>query len=53
MDSIARLIRPCRSAAWRLGLLNDPTKAAARAVERLLDSRGRELFQASGVPGLD
>ena len=52
MDSIARLMRPCRSAAWRLGLLTDPTKAAARAVERLLDSRGRELFRSSCVPGL-
>jgi len=47
-----RAIRGVRRAAWRAGLLANPTRRAARAVERLLATRGRELFLASGVPGL-
>ena len=52
MAVLFRMIRGVRRAASRLGLLADRTRTAARAVERLLDSSGRDLFLASGVPGL-
>jgi len=46
------LARSLRRVAWKAGLIADPTASAARHVERVLDTRGRELFAQSGVPGL-
>ena len=52
MAGWTRWTRPLRSAAWRVGLLRDPTRAAARAIERWLDDTGQATFVRSGVPGL-
>ena len=48
----AGLARSFRRAAWRAGLIADRTRSAARHVERVLDTHGRESFERSGVPGL-
>ncbi len=52
MSVRSELARSVRRAAWRVGLISDRTDAAARRVERVLDTTGRELFATSGVPGL-
>lgn len=52
MPRALRWSRPFRAAAWRIGLLRDPTRAAARSVERYLDGEGAAQFRESGVPGL-
>ncbi len=52
MPFALRWTRPFRAAARRLGLLRDPTRAAARSVERYLDGEGTAAFARSGVPGL-
>jgi CubicO group peptidase (beta-lactamase class C family) len=46
------LMRMGRRAGWKAGLVPDRTRSTARLVERLLDARGRALFEESGVPGL-
>ncbi len=52
MSAWTRLERFCRRASWKAGLAPDRTKWAARRIERVLDTHGRELFEASGVPGM-
>lgn len=52
MPVLFRAIRGVRLAARQAGLVADPTRRAARAVERLLATRGRDRFLETGVPGL-
>ena len=46
------LLWMCRRAGWKAGLVSDRTRSAASHVEHVLDTRGRGVFEESGVPGL-
>jgi CubicO group peptidase (beta-lactamase class C family) len=52
MSSRSRWLRPFRVAASRVGLVRDPTRAPARAMERWLDAHAADAVHRARVPGL-
>lgn len=52
MGIVPGVIRRCRQAAFRLRLGSDGAEKAIQAVSGVISSKGRELFEQSGVPGM-